>query len=326
MKKLNSYSRHILFFAKQLTEKSLKIEYAEFLRTRPSPDGVVIVGMGGSGLPGILAQHYASILKLPIPVHSWENFGLPPKHFKHPLYVFISFSGNTVETISAFRSVKKRQNITVIATGGALLALAKKERIPHIAFIAKGLTPRDSLGYAYFSLQKLLRVYFPSIRASKDLTHRIHPKLLQKKGKDLAKKLKGTIPILYTDYTRGALGYIWKININETAKQPCFSNIIPEASHNEISGFETASKKLVPVFLIDSHTTKVVKKKISTFEKVLKNRNHKTLTVRLLGKTEEEHLWNGVVLGYWVSWYLALENKKNPKETKIIEELKLLSR
>ncbi|MCL4437719.1 hypothetical protein M1513_01625 [Patescibacteria group bacterium] len=124
------------------------------------------------------------------------------------------------------------------------------------------------------------------------------------------------------------LGYIWKINLNETAKIKAFSNVLPEMSHNEIGGFEINNKNTATIFLESIYKTekyqKNISKKISLVKKVLKNYGVRVIEVKWNGKTSMEKLWESIILSAWVSYYSAKENKVDPYKTEIIENLKKL--
>jgi hypothetical protein len=57
-------------------------------------------------------------------------------------------------------------------------------------------------------------------------------------------------------------------------------------------------------------------------ENILSRRNIKSVDVLLAGKRESEKTWNSVALSHWVALSLAKINKVDPRETRIIDELK----
>lgn len=317
------YRSHILAFAKQLIPASVTLS-GTF--RAPRADGIVVAGMGGSGLPGTLLKELRGFLKLPLPVLLWKDYDLPAHPFKHPLVICISFSGETAETISAFHAARRAvHSLAVIAGGGKLLDLAKKYRVPSATFPQGDLTPREAIGYTWTSVKRLLAAYFPSLRTG-DLSKQIHPERFEKEGKRLAAQLKGTIPLVYAESAYGHAGYIWKINLNETGKTGAFSHALPEMVHNEIAGFETAPKTFVPLFLLDASMSRKLAKKITTVRAVLEKRGFRTLSVPFAGKTPEEKTLNSIVLSHWVSLFIAGQNRKDPSSTTIINEIKQKNR
>ena len=83
----------------------------------------IVCGMGGSGIPGEILKNLADAMKLPVPVILVKDVIVPKLYIKNPLFVIISFSGETSETISALKSAlnyKNKAGIAVITTGGKL--------------------------------------------------------------------------------------------------------------------------------------------------------------------------------------------------------------
>ncbi len=327
---MKSYLEEILGFNDQLKIGNLKFFNREKLKKMPAPDGIVITGMGGSGLPSNLITKLGTSIGLKIPVLPWKDYGLNPysETLKNPLFVFISFSGNTEETFSGLKLLiqkKNRPKIAVIACGGELKRMAERFRLPFVTFDPQGLTPRQALGYNYYALIKVLRSVFPKISA-KDLSKKINILSLEKPAQALARRIKSRIVLIYTDSKNSHLGYVWKTNINETAKLPAFTNFFPEIYHNEITAFEKKHFPFFAIFLIDPQTNKKIIKKTKALTKILNSRKIPTAVLALSGKNPEEKTWNSIVLSHLTSFYLAKLNKVNPKATKLIDQFKKLSK
>ncbi len=177
---MKTYEENLLSFKKQLNFDNLIILNTFKIKNKKI-DGLVIIGMGGSGLAGdLLLEFFGKSLKIPIIV--WKNYGLPENKFKNPLFVFVSFSGNTEETISGLKILIKRgwkNNLAIITTGGEMKKMGQKYGLKLISFNAPNLTPREALGYTYFSLIKLLKDYITIKISNLELI----PKIAQKKAK-----------------------------------------------------------------------------------------------------------------------------------------------
>lgn len=321
------YEKHILDFTSQLGFKNLKESGTQKLKGI-KPDGIVIIGMGGSGLPGNLLLGLKEKYGLKIPILLWKNFGLPKTNFKNPLFIFISFSGNTAETLSGLKILTRRKektSIAAIATGGILKNIALKRNLPLVYFNssspAGGLTPREGIGYTYYSLIKVLKIVFPFIKVL-DLSRQIKPKSFQVQAKKLARLICNKIPLIYTSSDYDYLGYVWKIILNETGKLPSFSNVIPEMCHNEIDGFQKQNFPFFSLFLTDSEMSLATKKKIEATVKILRKNGVKTLNLSLAGKNKEEKAWNSIILAHLTGFYISKIRKINPSKTVLIDELK----
>ena len=119
-------------FAKQF-EWEPKIENEEKLQRTGK---YILCGMGGSHLQGDVMQNAVSNLDLS--VH--EDYGLPgwpDEVLKKTLIIASSYSGNTEETVSAFKeAVEKGYPVAVSSIGGKLIELAKEHGIPYIQVLA----------------------------------------------------------------------------------------------------------------------------------------------------------------------------------------------
>ncbi len=315
-----SYEKNILNFLDQLSFDGLACSNLERLRGIKKPDGIVICGMGGSDIPGEILKGLAEEIKLPVPVILVRDAIIPKLYVKNPLFVIISFSGGTLETISALKSAlghKNRAGIAVITTGGKLKKIAQNKRLPIVTFTRGDLTPRESSGKMFYGIVKVLKAVFP-LKVSP--LKGFKPLLLKGLGKRLARAAKNRNILIYTDYSFAHLGYIWKTNLNETAKIPAFTNIYPELNHNEIAEFEKAKAEWT-IFWLKERSSAALNKKIKLISKTIRNKA-KSIEIPLKGRNLEEKTWNGVVLSHWVALYLAKANKVDPRKTKIIDKLK----
>ncbi len=315
----NSFRKAILNINRQLAPAALK--YANLNRLKGvKPDAVVVVGMGGSGQVGDLITNLARELKIPVPVLVWKDYGLPTLYFKKLLYILISFSGNTEETLSSLKSPGLK---TAVCSGGQLKEWAIKNKAPLAVFSPDRLAPRQANGYMFYGAMNIIRSVFKEVRLP---ALKLNVEKLEKKGKKIARELKGKMILVYAASQNSYLAYNWKTRLNETAKSLCFSGAIPEISHNEIVPFEARPKNLIVVFLEDNQDHPRNKKKVDLIIKLLKNRGVKSLRLNLRGANRLEKTWNSLVLADWVGYHLAAIKKISPLETKLIDQLKKLMR
>lgn len=304
---------------------------------------IIICGMGGSALPGNVLKALntnLNLTKLPIIIH--RDYGLAKEAENHSLIFCISYSGNTEETISAFKEARRRKlNIVVIASGGKLINLAKKNKIS-FARVPFGVQPRCALGYQFSALYKILT----ELRLVKNLDREIlnlekflKPKELESQGKLLAKKLLGGVPVVYSSSNFGLLAKIWKIKFNENSKVPSFFNFFPELNHNEMVGMgETKLKeaKRIFKFLILRDREQDSERNLKRMEimaKILKQKGFEVMFINLekLSKRPKEanfylyfllKIFSGILLGDWASYYLAIYQKTDPTPVNLVEEFK----
>src|SRR3989338_9606433 len=116
----------------------------------------IVLGMGGSNLTAGLLKIYDPLLD--VVVH--KDYGLPAldgKELRGRLTIAASYSGNTEETIDGFlQALKRKLPLIALATGGTLLALAQKHRVPYIKIPSTGIQPRMALGFTTNALLAII--------------------------------------------------------------------------------------------------------------------------------------------------------------------------
>jgi glucose/mannose-6-phosphate isomerase len=317
----NYFEKNILNFNRQLTLKALNFRHLEVLKNRPKPDAVIVCGMGGSGTIADLLQNLASYANIKIPIISWKDYGLPKIFHKNPLYLFISFSGNTQETISGFRRVSQLK--AAVSGGGKLTELAEKSKTPLAAFDQNDLVPRQANGLMLYGALGIIKSLLTETEIP-DCSKKIRTEKWRKIGEGFAKEIIGTVPLIYTSRANKHLGYFWKIHFNETAKIHAFNNVLPEMNHNEIAGFELKPKNWTVILIKDPADDVRHQKRFQVTEKVLKQIGIPVINHELKESGAFEKTFNSMALAEWTSYYLAKLNNVDPQKTKIIEEIKKL--
>ena len=112
-----------------------------------SYDSLLIMGMGGSGVSGDVLK-LLSNLASSTEINVVKNYSIPTHLIsKKPFCLFISYSGNTEETISGLNeAINNGFDFAVISSGGKLIELAKDNNKQYIQ-IPSGLQPRAAFGY-----------------------------------------------------------------------------------------------------------------------------------------------------------------------------------
>ncbi|HET8581490.1 MAG TPA: SIS domain-containing protein [Candidatus Paceibacterota bacterium] len=224
---------------------------------------VVVGGMGGSGLAGRAAQW------LGVPhVLRHASYDLPPALPPHALYVAISYSGNTEETLSfAEAALAQHLPLAAITAGGRLSQMAVERQLPHV-LVPGGMVPRDALIAQTKALVALLG-------ASLDWDARDEPAhgAITTDSERLARALTGKVPLVYAGPGSEFLAYLWKTTLNETAKVPAFSNVFPEWNHNELQGIDPTGPlgqaiPVAPVILESEQDDSRIRHRMEAFARV----------------------------------------------------------
>ncbi len=313
----------ILNFNKQF---SFQPEIANF-EALTAKSSFVSVGMGGSNLAPRILKTFDPTLDITL----WCDYGLPEvASSAEKLYIFSSYSGNTEETIDAFKRAKdEKLNIAVITAGGKLLELAVEGRVPHIKLPNEGIQPRMALGYSIKAFLKFIGRE-DELENISGLLGSLDPAALEERGKKLAADMKGSIPVVYTSSRNLSIAYNWKIKFNETGKIPAFCNVFPELNHNEMTGFDVSDstfelgRNFYFLILKDQSDDPRIMKRMEVLAKLYKDRNLRTETIEL-GRGDAWHrIFSALVLADWTAFYTAEGYGVESEEVPMVEEFKKL--
>ncbi|MCH7828293.1 bifunctional phosphoglucose/phosphomannose isomerase [Patescibacteria group bacterium] len=284
----------------------------------------LLVGMGGSHLQGGIMR----MLKPSLDFMIHQDYGLPPYASKDRLVIVSSYSGNTEETVSAFKeAVEKGFPLAVSSVGGKLIELAKEHQVPYVQIPDTGIQPRSAIGYTLRALLKLTGEE-ELLRESSELAARLRPKEFEDAGKALAKRLFGKIPVVYSSRRNQPIAYNWKIKFNESAKIPAFYNVFPELNHNEMAGFSAKggpasfNHLFCVILLKDTKDHPRIQKRMEVTEQLYRERGVQVETKELEGKSLPERIFSSLLLADWTAWYTAKEYRTEPEEVVMIEEFK----
>ncbi|OGZ61371.1 MAG: hypothetical protein A3F94_02285 [Candidatus Spechtbacteria bacterium RIFCSPLOWO2_12_FULL_38_22] len=276
--------------------------------------------MGGSALPGLLLESLMASEK--ITVH--RDYELPQNITKNTFVVVMSYSGNTEEAISAYKTAKKQNlPLAAVASGGELEKLTQKDKTAYIK-VPSEIQPRIALGYQFMALVELTK-------APKPQNINIDAKKIEQDAKLLAKKINTSIPLFYASTQNKALAYIAKIQTNETAKRHAFYNIFPELNHNELEAWNMEHEawnmeQFVIIMLKDKSDDKRIVRKMNLTAKLIEKKGYHVKVVDVSNVNWYNKVIHSVLFTNWLSYYLAIDAGIDPKPVNLIEEFKGLLR
>ena len=280
---------------------------------------IVIAGMGGSAVGGDLLKTY--LRKTDIPVYVNRDYKLPNFVNENTLVFAVSYSGNTEETLSAFRDAKEKNAQIIGITSGGKLA----EECEKIIKIPSGLQPRASLGYLFFPMlgilhnTNIIRVKNDELNEMMDILKKTDE--FNSQGEELSKKLKEKIPIIYASENLAPIAFRWKTQINENAKMPAFYNVFSEMNHNEIASYQNMDRKFVAILIRDKYDNERIKKRMDICKGIMEERTD-VEEVHTQGEGLLARIFSTIYLADFVSYYLAIWNRVDPTPVDIIEGLK----
>ncbi len=291
---------------------------------------LVIFGMGGSAIAGDLALTVAQDRGYAVKVV--RDTRLPPSLHPDDLLVFISYSGDTWETLSCYREALSGNHSTLaISSGGELRETALANGSPHLV-IPRGLPPRGALGYLLAPLLVLLSRQLQGLdgeveealsfvaRRREDWSPSVP--IENNRAKSMALGLQDMTPIIYAPPRLRGVARRWQTEINEMAKVLCWSGEFPEADHNELVGWmeDSGVDRFSPVVLMTREESLLDLQLRETIA-MMNERVHVEVVeasdVALLGQVLEL-----VHLGDMVSIYLAIARGVDPYPVESIARLK----
>lgn len=329
--------RHISGFSDQCQNA---VDITKAVKKFPNPKkirNIVILGMGGSAIGGdLLKTLLAEESSVPIIVN--RNYKIPNFVDDKSLVFAISYSGNTEETLTAFKEVLKRKaKVIVIASGGRLAFLASRQQLPLVK-IPGGLPPRAAMGYLFLPMLVFLEKFdfieskalsiFEAVNAirEQEKMYNTGVNIPGNYAKELAIKLHKKIPfIIGIEGLTDAVALRWKCQLNENSKNLAVTQLFPELGHNDVEGWKgigKLSKNLVGLFLRSSKETEEIQDQITAVKSFFKNHVSEIIDVKVKGDGKLTQILSLCYLGDYVSYYLSILNKVDPTPVSNIAALK----
>jgi glucose/mannose-6-phosphate isomerase len=293
---------------------------------------VLVCGMGGSGIAGDLVSALAAdVLGIPILVH--KGYGLPRWVGPQTLVLALSYSGETEETLDATsEAIARGCMVLVICSGGALGRLAQERGLSRIIVPGGGM-PRHNLGK--LAVPALITLGLDAelaeaIEVQTDLAAdcgRTAP-VAANPAKQLALAIaQGSLVAAYGGVGLPAVAAVrLKCMLNENAKLPALTAVLPELCHNEIVGWEGASALARATGIVwlrdptDEHPQ--VARRLTLTNHILTSNVAWTLQVTARGHAPIARLASLLLFVDLVSVYTAIALDRDPTPIASIDRLK----
>jgi glucose/mannose-6-phosphate isomerase len=299
-------------------------------------DRILVIGMGGSGVAG-------DVLKLilnkysPIDIEVHKTYKITTKHIENKsLCLFISYSGNTEETLSALEdAIKADLEWGVISSGGTLLEMAKENCKPYIE-LPSGLQPRVAFGF----MTKAVANFIPEslavdvVQNCKDSGFYLNELLdneseseIIKISKEIANNIGNKTVVIYGGTE---LSYLvsqrWKTQINENAKSKSYVGYMPEVHHNEILSWEADKDGSINnfhlIFLRDQREHPKIKNRFEFTKEIIPKGVEITEIENIKSGNLIKELFHLVLIGDLISVFMADNLNVDPYDIDSIENLK----
>jgi glucose/mannose-6-phosphate isomerase len=317
------------------------------LSSRPDPKvafdgqvtGLIFSGMGGSAIGGdVIRSWLGPITKLPIYVN--RGYGIPAFADGSTVFIAVSFSGNTEETLSAFDEALKRGcKVVALSSGGRLKDRADEAGVPFLKIEAPaGTVPRAALGHMLVPMAKLMAALGladvkdelgETVSVLKRLSGQLGPKVEWEanESKGIATKVHGTIPVIHGHGILEVAALRWKTQLNENSKVLAWADMLPEMDHNSIVGWSGDPT-------VQNHSSIILRDRISEDQEPrMRKRIEATRMVgwakagRVIDVSSEgegvlARIMSTIYKGDFASLYLAILRRVDPTPVDVIEGLK----
>ncbi|MBD3265235.1 bifunctional phosphoglucose/phosphomannose isomerase [bacterium] len=298
---------------------------------------IVICGMGGSAIGGDFLKAYGAKLAT-ASIDVIRNYDLPNYVDSNTLVIASSYSGDTEETLSAYRQAKERgAQVLAITTGGQLEALCREANDPMI-LVPGGFPPRAALGYSFMPLLVTLERLGGIPDQSKPI-QALYQTLKQCAGKNafavptqsnaakqFAFRLKDVLPVIYAGQDAfEPVATRWRCQLNENAKVFAHNMVVPEMNHNEILGWAEPKpllNRFYAIYLLDHEYHVQTRKRFQVMKPIIESVAAAVSEVESVGDGLLSRMFSLVYFGDFVSVYLAYLYGQDPTPIPAIDELK----
>jgi glucose/mannose-6-phosphate isomerase len=301
---------------------------------RPDVGNIVIAGMGGSAISGdVIAGAFQEKLDVPITVNREYKM---PKFAKSGLFIAVSYSGNTEETLSSLEDAERRGfRIAAVTSGGKLSLIAKQKEYPLIT-VPSGVQPRAALPYLLTSVIMILEgagILHEASAEVKEAIKTLKPlrdEYLKERKlnpvKQLAQRLCDKIPLVYgCDGITGAAAKRFVAQFNENSKTMAHHAVFPELNHNEmvsLAGLERGGHAFALIVLRDDGDLEKTKKRIEITKSLVSSKLGGVTEISSSGKGRLSRLLSLILYGDFLSVYLAVLKGIDPTPVEVIERFK----
>lgn len=297
---------------------------------------LVISGMGGSGQAGAILKELLQTSSR-WPVELVRDYTLPRWVDHETLFIAVSYSGGTEETINTLLDAHAAgAKVLALTTGGTMASLCRKYQIPH--FIHDyAAQPRVALPVHlavlanFFCRLGELTVTEETrkeigLRGTR-LTQQYCPdtSVTSNPAKQVALEIADRLPIIIGSGPLAAVATRLKAQFNENAKAPAYAETLPEMNHNALVGTEypkAVLDQLAWLLLDSAYTHEQNKNRALLTEKYLRDRRLWVRRLSFDGSDPLLEVIEATILGDWITYYTALLHRTDPTPVPGIAEFK----
>lgn len=302
----------------------------------PKPANIVVAGLGGSAIGGELLKDWAKN-QLAVPIEVSREYQLPAYANKKTLVFVTSYSGDTEETLSSFLDALKRKcMVYCISSGGSLLKYAQKHNVPYLQ-VPGGMPPRAALPYMLVPLLVYLEKagLVKGVKEELNETFSLLEKISMENGletptrdnfaKTVATHIGESAPVIYGFGFYRSVAQRFKQQFNENSKSAAKWEYFPELDHNEIVGWEGRGEQckwFSVIFIRDIDESVEIESRIETTKQIMEQVGLVMFDLEVQGKSPLAKMLSTIVVGDFISVYLAALSGVDPSPVRTINALK----
>jgi glucose/mannose-6-phosphate isomerase len=316
----------ILAIPDHLRDALWRVESARL--ERGGSAGLLVCGMGGSAIGGDLAEA-ALGERLARPMVTVRGYELPSWVGPDWAVLCSSYSGDTEETLACFEAATELGASRIVAaTGGALVERAREDQVPVVG-LPGILQPRAAVAYMVVVAAETAAATGIGPRVAGEIEDAAallerSSSELEARSAEIGERLAGTLPVIYGGDLTAPVARRWKTQVNENAKLHAFFSELPEADHNELSGWGAGpdEPRLSAVMLEDADQNPRLRRRFELTAERIEASGAEVVRVQTEGETRTARLFSALMLGDLVSVRLAANRGVDPLPVEAIEELK----
>jgi len=315
----------VLGIPDQLRDALWRIESA---RLEPAPSaGLFVCGMGGSAIGGDLAAAAIGD-RLTKPMITVRGYALPSWATPEWTVLCSSYSGGTEETLACLEAAEALGATRLVAgTGGPLVDRARETAVPVVG-LPGIFQPRAAVAYMVVVAAEVawLAGIAPHLHTEVDAAAAFladRADTLQRQAGEIAALIGDAVPVIYGADLTAPVARRWKTQVNENVKFPAWWGELPEADHNELSGWSDAvGDRRAAIFLEDRDQHPRIARRFELTAKAVGPHAAAVVRVETAGETRLERMLWAVMVGDLVTLELARRRGVDPLPVEAIERLK----
>jgi glucose/mannose-6-phosphate isomerase len=294
-------------------------------------DNVVFGGVGGSGIVGEILTDYCRA-SASVPVSVCRTLMIPKFVGNRTLFVAISYSGETQETLGQLDQAERQgAKVACITSGGRLLLHAEKV-MQHVR-VTSGMPPRLALPELVAAtvfvmgsagvLTDTSKVLSEAAKSLGSLIERIGPNVpsTRNEAKRFADLLVDKLPLIIGDEAYVSVLRRFKNELNENSKVPAFYYALPEGYHDDVEGLRAFRQLAQPqpiIFHPRNEGDRQTRSREQLARLLVELGYSPALEFDGSGNDMFSELLTAITFADYVSVYLAILRKVDPAELTLI--------